>query len=284
MALPASGPISLNAVNVELGREAAITISLNDAIVRTLFAISSGQIAMSNGHGKSAQSAPVITSGPDNPSHTCYYSDNRNVSISWYVGGGALPISVYLQRAPVNTCNWSYANNGSTITTLNGLGFVAIAPQDWHVGSGNNAFKLTLVNSAGTTTSSGVGVIADNCTSSTFCSQGNCVDQGQPGCHDCSESCTCNDCWYDTNCDGGRGYGQGGCGASCDCDWCSSYYINDDPFTFTPNPDWPCPGSCELCSNDCTCPCAETCTGGMSLQTCEEDTPGGQWGSTVSSC
>ena len=60
MALPASGPISLNAVNVELGREATITISLNDAIVRTLFAISSGQIAMSNGHGKSNASPPTF--------------------------------------------------------------------------------------------------------------------------------------------------------------------------------------------------------------------------------
>jgi len=52
MTLPASGAISLNNVNVELGRSATAQIDLNNAGVRTLFGVPSGAIAMSNGYGK----------------------------------------------------------------------------------------------------------------------------------------------------------------------------------------------------------------------------------------
>ena len=56
MALPVSpNAISLGQVNTELGISPSTTeISLNQAAVRSLFAISSGAIAMSDGHGKSA--------------------------------------------------------------------------------------------------------------------------------------------------------------------------------------------------------------------------------------
>lgn len=54
MALPSSGAISLSNVNTELGYSATATISMNDAAVRSLFAIASGQISMSDGYGKSA--------------------------------------------------------------------------------------------------------------------------------------------------------------------------------------------------------------------------------------
>ena len=63
MALPSSGAISLNAVNVEIGNSATATISMNDADVRTLFDVSSGTISMSNGHGKAWWTAPVASGG-----------------------------------------------------------------------------------------------------------------------------------------------------------------------------------------------------------------------------
>jgi len=63
MALPASGAISLNAVNVEIGNSATATISMNDADVRTLFDDASGTISMSQGHGKSWWTANAASGG-----------------------------------------------------------------------------------------------------------------------------------------------------------------------------------------------------------------------------
>ena len=54
MTLPASGAISLGQVDTELGLSATAQIGMNDSAVRTLFGISSGQISMSDGYGKSS--------------------------------------------------------------------------------------------------------------------------------------------------------------------------------------------------------------------------------------
>lgn len=59
MALPGSGAISMNAVNVELGLTATAQISLNDAAVRTLFVKPSGAISLNDGHGKSNVTAAI---------------------------------------------------------------------------------------------------------------------------------------------------------------------------------------------------------------------------------
>ena len=66
MTLPASGAISLNNVNVELGLSGTTTISMNQASVRTLFGVPSGAIAMSDGYGKSNQFAFTISSNQTN--------------------------------------------------------------------------------------------------------------------------------------------------------------------------------------------------------------------------
>lgn len=61
MALPSSGAISLNDVNVELGNTATAQISMNDAVVRTLFQVASGEISMSDGYGKANAFSTTIT-------------------------------------------------------------------------------------------------------------------------------------------------------------------------------------------------------------------------------
>ena len=64
MALVASGQISLANVNVELGLSSTAQISMNDYAVRTLFAVASGAISLSDGYGKS--NAPAVTPGSQN--------------------------------------------------------------------------------------------------------------------------------------------------------------------------------------------------------------------------
>ena len=49
MALPASGQITLNQVNVELGNSGTAQIAMNSTAVRGLFGIASGEIEMSDG-------------------------------------------------------------------------------------------------------------------------------------------------------------------------------------------------------------------------------------------
>lgn len=62
MALPGSGQITLNQVNVELGNSGTAQISMNDSAVRSLFGIASGEIEMSDGYGKSNEFSFTISS------------------------------------------------------------------------------------------------------------------------------------------------------------------------------------------------------------------------------
>lgn len=53
-ALPSSGAISFNDVNLQLTRTATASLSLNDSAVRSLFGQLTGAVDMNTGHGKSA--------------------------------------------------------------------------------------------------------------------------------------------------------------------------------------------------------------------------------------
>lgn len=58
MTLPASGTITMDQVNTELGLSSSALITLNDTAVRNLFGKPSGAISMSDGWGKSSYAGP----------------------------------------------------------------------------------------------------------------------------------------------------------------------------------------------------------------------------------
>ena len=63
MALPSSGAISLNNVNVELGNSGTANINMGSAAVRDLFGVASGAIDMADGYGKANISMSNSTGG-----------------------------------------------------------------------------------------------------------------------------------------------------------------------------------------------------------------------------
>lgn len=80
MALPASGQITLNQVNVELGLSGTAQIGMNDSAVRTLFGIASGEIEMSDGYGKSSET--VVSSSVQEMTVSSYISSGGTLRVS----------------------------------------------------------------------------------------------------------------------------------------------------------------------------------------------------------
>jgi hypothetical protein len=87
-----SGPISLGgnattgglnqSVNIELNRSATATINMNESAVRTLFAVPSGAISMSNGYGKSNRISIAATISSDTANYTV-----NTAKASGYIAG-----------------------------------------------------------------------------------------------------------------------------------------------------------------------------------------------------
>ena len=103
MALPASGQITLNQVNVELGLSGTAQIGMNDAAVRGLFGIASGEIEMSDGYGKS---------------NVAWYGE-RGV----FAGSGAYPGMLTMQYITIATTG-NASTFGDFSAPTNGKSFV----------------------------------------------------------------------------------------------------------------------------------------------------------------
>jgi len=116
MALPSSGSISLNQVNVELNRSGTQQISLGESAVRTLFGVASGTISMSDGYGKSNYQAQWT-------GNSIYYSDwgiytsGSNFYFRAF-GGNGTTLTAY-----TNGSFTTGTSIGNSTPDLNGIGY-----------------------------------------------------------------------------------------------------------------------------------------------------------------
>ena len=129
MALPSSGAISLNNVNVELGLTATAQISMNDAAVRTLFGVASGAIGMNNGYGKSNRVSVTVTLASNTTDYTL-----GTAQIPGYIAGKTDVTLVVDNGVYVYSTNT--ANAGLTIATLNAADTVSIVNNGYIIGMG----------------------------------------------------------------------------------------------------------------------------------------------------
>ena len=97
MALPSSGQITLNQVNVELGLSGTAQIGMNDSAVRGLFDVASGEIEMSDGYGKSNIAVEYITTKASSE------SNSTSTSFTMPTGIQSGDILVMAQATSVNS-------------------------------------------------------------------------------------------------------------------------------------------------------------------------------------
>lgn len=138
---PASSQISLSQVRTELS--ASGQISLGQATVRLLAGVLSGQIDMNALHGKSAGSAPVITTQPVGYSGTA---------------GDQPSFSVVATGSPAPTYQWYGAGVALTNDGVNWSGVTTATLQNIYAGTAARSVTLyvTVTNSKGSVNSSSV--------------------------------------------------------------------------------------------------------------------------------
>ena len=146
MALPASGAISLNNVNVELGLSGTTLISMNQATVRTLFGKASGAIRMNDGYGKSNRvslsytySATAADASLNLSGLSGYSSGKSDITVT--INGG---VYLYATSTGGYGLSLSGGNTGDTLTIVNngyimGQGGIGSAPYGGQPGAGGPA-------------------------------------------------------------------------------------------------------------------------------------------------
>lgn len=125
MTLPASGPISFNAINVELGVAGTTQADINQSSYRTLAGVPSGTIALSNFYGKSNVFAFTISSNTTNANLRTLAVNagwNQSTAVTATIGSG-----VVVYGSPGLTINGSWPGgvsliNNGYITGLGGTG------------------------------------------------------------------------------------------------------------------------------------------------------------------
>ena len=301
MALPVSpNAISLGQVNTELGISPSTTeISLNQAAVRALFVMSSGQIRMSDGHGKSAQSAPVIpgttnygvndrtwsgyitqyneiASSYASPTHSA--TGNRTLSFNAATGGN---IAYEWQFLPYNRFN-SIAYNCPTYphTPLVASAQPWQGPNgynDYLTGASTNSIIISArpYQSNGVTTR-GIGgfwrLKASNSVGATYTEWQIVSKVYGTYTYNCNPYCpSACEVFVDCNCGCPAGCGTYNCNCyDCNCQCDCQYDENNQPYDCTTccstccDTCCNCVPTCDQCFDSCNCPDAyDTCSGFM---------------------
>jgi hypothetical protein len=160
MTLPASGPISFNDINVELGDAGTTTASLGQASYRALAGVASGAISLSDFYGKSSAFSFTISSNQAN-------ADLRTLALSagWNASAAVvatIDAAVYINSTstgtPALTVTGSFPNgveliNNGYILGMGGAG-----------GNGGTVFGASAAagSGGGTALSVSVAVTVDN--------------------------------------------------------------------------------------------------------------------------
>lgn len=130
MALPSSGAISFSNINTELSAIATAVRALGDTPVRTLFAVPSGAISMSNGYGKSSVFKAAITAPQKEMNLAAWATANG------WDGNSAVEITI---NAGVYI--WSDNTAVAALTTGAFTGGLTIINNGYIMGRGGNGAK-----------------------------------------------------------------------------------------------------------------------------------------------
>lgn len=116
MTLPASGPISIGAINLELGRASTTQASLNDSDLRSLAEVPSGAISLSNFYNKS--NSYNILLGIQRYGVTAFYGWKTSFGIGSAspnnINGNVL-VDIYISTANIA---WVDAVDNATMATI----------------------------------------------------------------------------------------------------------------------------------------------------------------------
>lgn len=190
MTLPASGAISFNAINVELGVAGTTQASLGQTSYRNLAGVASGQISMSNFYGKANQFAFTISSNQTNANLRTLAVNagwNQSSKVVATIASGVY-VSANSTGTPALTVNGSFpggvalVNNGF-IVGMGGAGGGGANAGDAYVTSGSSGASggpalsvqsAISINNAGTIAGGGGGGGAGRCSSYyySFCPPG----------------------------------------------------------------------------------------------------------------
>lgn len=156
MALQSSGQISLNDVNVELDNSGTAQIGLGDTAVRDLFDISSGEIEMADGYGKSSAILPTQTYTADSdvmqnvqPNNSSTTYDLSLTFSGWSPQAGDLLVvagwgEAHVGQQPHSNMTNIYNNYGPVWDT-SGYGFRNSYAISYRICTGNESNTINVV-------------------------------------------------------------------------------------------------------------------------------------------